>query len=57
MVKARKITFFGSSHCGAAETNPSSVHEDADLIMWMELQREELGVLLNALGGRWRALH
>ena len=22
----------GSSHCGAAETNPISIHEDADLI-------------------------
>ena len=22
----------GSSHCGAAETNPTSIYEDADLI-------------------------
>ena len=27
-----KNTTFQSSHSGAAETNPTSIHEDADLI-------------------------
>ena len=28
----KKPTEIGSSHCGTVETNPTSIHEDADLI-------------------------
>ena len=31
MIKKKKNTL-GSSHCGAAKTNPTSIHEDAGSI-------------------------
>ena len=32
-----KTDEFGSSHCGAAKTNPKSIHEDAGLIPGLAL--------------------
>ena len=40
---------FGSSHCGSAETNPTSIHEDAGLIPGLGDQLVKDPSLLQAL--------
>ena len=40
MTSGIKSIAVGSFHCGAAETDPSSIHEDAGLAQWICCCRE-----------------
>ena len=40
--KFQKYTCYGSSHCGAEEMNPTSIHEDADSIPGLAQQVGDL---------------
>ena len=44
-VIAKIYLFIGSSHHGSAETNPSSIHEDASSIPGLTQQVKDLALL------------
>ena len=47
-----KILFFGSSHCGSAETNLTSIHEDPSLIPGLAQWVKESGIVVSCGVGR-----